>query len=76
MNTYVLNERNYTGLHTRPNQGSQFYLGFLKFYNYFFKEKVWNEMATKVIYFKIGDRLEQAEFRSDFPPEDVKGKLA
>ncbi|XP_071839835.1 high affinity cGMP-specific 3',5'-cyclic phosphodiesterase 9A-like isoform X2 [Apostichopus japonicus] len=29
-------------------------------------------MASKVIYFKIGDRLEQAEFRSDFPSEDVK----
>lgn len=31
-------------------------------------------MASKVIYFKIGDRLEQAEFRSDFPSEDVKGE--
>lgn len=30
------------------------------------------KMASKVIYFKIGDRLEQAEFRSDFPSEDVK----
>ncbi|XP_071805040.1 high affinity cGMP-specific 3',5'-cyclic phosphodiesterase 9A-like isoform X2 [Asterias amurensis] len=29
-------------------------------------------MSTKVIYFLVGDRPEQAEFRSDFPADDVK----
>lgn len=31
-------------------------------------------MTTKVIYFSVGGREEQAEFRSDFPADDVKGK--
>eukprot|EP00057_Strongylocentrotus_purpuratus_P026302 XP_011680776.1 PREDICTED: high affinity cGMP-specific 3',5'-cyclic phosphodiesterase 9A [Strongylocentrotus purpuratus] len=29
-------------------------------------------MTTKVIYFSVGGREEQAEFRSDFPADDVK----
>ena len=32
-------------------------------------------MSTKVIYFLVDDRPEQAEFRSDFPADDIKGKL-
>ncbi len=31
-------------------------------------------MATKVIYFTVGGRDEQAEFRSDDAVDDVKGK--
>lgn len=31
-------------------------------------------MTTKVIYFKVGVRNERAEFRDDFPADDVKGK--
>ena len=31
-------------------------------------------MATKVVYFTVAGRNEQAEFRSDDPAEDVKGK--
>jgi len=30
-------------------------------------------MATKVIYFSVGGIDEQAEFRSDDPPDDIKG---
>ncbi|XP_038076096.1 high affinity cGMP-specific 3',5'-cyclic phosphodiesterase 9A-like [Patiria miniata] len=29
-------------------------------------------MSTKVIYFTVDDRQEQAEFRSDFPADDIK----
>ena len=32
-------------------------------------------MATKVIYFTVGGVDEQAEFRSDDPSEDIKGKV-
>lgn len=32
-------------------------------------------MATKVVYFTIDGREEQAEFRSDDDPEDLRGKL-
>ena len=38
------------------------------------KEDFSGIMSTKVIYFLVGDRPEQAEFRSDFPADDVKGK--
>ena len=31
-------------------------------------------MATKVIYFSVGGREEQAEFGADDPTEDVRGK--
>ena len=31
-------------------------------------------MATKVIYFTVDGSPEQAEFRSDDPVDDVKGK--
>ena len=31
-------------------------------------------MSTKVIYFLVDDRPEQAEFRSDFPADDIKGE--
>lgn len=31
-------------------------------------------MATKVIYFIISGKHERAEFRSDDPAEDVRGK--
>lgn len=30
-------------------------------------------MAAKVIYFKVGDKEEQAEFAPDVPTEDIKG---
>ena len=33
-------------------------------------------MATKVIYFTVGGIEEQAEFRSDDPSEEIKGKLS
>lgn len=32
-------------------------------------------MATKVIYFTVDGCPEQAEFRSDDPTDDVKGRL-
>ena len=32
-------------------------------------------MATKVIYFTIAGQSERAEFRTDFPADDVKGKV-
>ena len=31
-------------------------------------------MGTKVIYFTVSGRSEQAEFRADAPPDEVKGK--
>ena len=31
-------------------------------------------MATKVIYFTVDGSCEQAEFRSDDPADDIKGK--
>jgi hypothetical protein len=30
-------------------------------------------MAAKVIYFKVGEKEEQAEFGPDVPTEDIKG---
>ena len=31
-------------------------------------------MANKIIHFIVGERTEQAEFRTDAPVEDVKGE--
>lgn len=30
-------------------------------------------MTTKVVYFTVGGKPEQAEFSSDFPADDIKG---
>jgi len=30
-------------------------------------------MTTKVVYFTVGDKPEQAEFASDFPADEIKG---
>lgn len=32
-------------------------------------------MTTKLIYFKVGDRNEQAEITTDIPTDDIKGTL-
>ena len=33
------------------------------------------KMTTKVVYFTVGGKPEQAEFASDFPADEIKGKL-
>ena len=33
-------------------------------------------MTTKVVYFTVGGKPEQAEFSSNFPADEIKGKLA
>lgn len=30
-------------------------------------------MTTKVVYFTVGDKPEQAEFATDFPADEIKG---
>lgn len=32
------------------------------------------KMTTKVVYFTVGGKPEQAEFSSDFPADEIKGK--
>lgn len=33
-------------------------------------------MTTKVVYFTVGEKPEQAEFSSDFPVDEIKGGLS
>lgn len=33
-------------------------------------------MTTKVVYFTVGGKPEQAEFASDFPVDEIKGRVA
>lgn len=34
----------------------------------------WQKMTTKVVYFTVGGKPEQAEFSSDFPADEIKGR--
>lgn len=33
----------------------------------------WEKMTTKVVYFTVGGKPEQAEFSSEFPADEIKG---